>query len=889
MRYAVLVSTFGLIAGLILLLNSGYLLSSNAPTLFYLANVVGHTLGGALLTPLFFYLAWRLRRWCWTQTTHLPTRLIMLFSIGFWQSGLVVGLGLILLGTSRAHHWILVLHITLCTLAMIGILIAVASRYLRPALSPRLHQAWQLGVIGLIVAGLIPLVTSGIQAWQPDPFRITNPPLPPLSQDDEGMGGKTGPFHPSGVVTSTGGTIPSTFFMTSKRCADCHADIYQQWSESAHHFSSFNNQWYRKSIEYMQDVVGTRPSRWCAGCHDVALLFNGMMDTPVAALLDTPEAHVGLACTACHAITQVRDTMGNGDYHITYPALHDLMISDNRLIHWLHDFLVHVDPAPHREVFLKPFHHNSQSPQFCSTCHKAHLDTHVNQYRWVRGFNEYDAWQASGVSGYGARSFYYPDQPKTCNDCHMPLVPSTDRGNRNGYVHSHRFPGANTALPTANHHPEQLAVTKTLLQSGVVTVDIFAISPALPQQAHQAKNSSAPAKETAARISRGSHQPPSAPSVQAPLDLVSPTVRRDSEVRVDVVVRNRGVGHFFPGGTSDAFDVWIEFKAVDEHGQVLFWSGNVANDGKGPVDPLAHRYGSMLADAHGNVINKRNAWASRAVVYARAIPPGAAEVVHYRLPIPAHAGNQIKLTAKLHYRKFSWWNTQWAYAGVRDPQQKTVDVTPDYDDGNWVFSGDTTGVSGAMKSIPTLPIVTMASAITHLTAVDFETPETFQKNKSKQIETDHKQSLPVLRERWNDYGIGLLLQGDLKGATSAFLQVTKLDPNYIDGWVNLGRVYLQDGDLDQAHTSLTRALGAQPDLPRAHFFLAMVFKAEGDYETALHQLQRVATAHPQDRVVRNQIGRLHFLLKQYEAARVELQHVLQIDPEDLQAHYNLML
>jgi len=25
-----------------------------------------------------------------------------------------------------------------------------------------------------------------------------------------------------------------------------------------HHFSSFNNQWYRKSIEYMQEVAGVR-------------------------------------------------------------------------------------------------------------------------------------------------------------------------------------------------------------------------------------------------------------------------------------------------------------------------------------------------------------------------------------------------------------------------------------------------------------------------------------------------------------------------------------------------------------------------------------------------------------------------------------------------------
>jgi len=35
------------------------------------------------------------------------------------------------------------------------------------------------------------------------------------------------------------------------------------------------------------------------------------------------------------------------------------------------------------------------------SCHKVHLDVPVNHYRWVRGFNEYDNWQASGVSGKG--------------------------------------------------------------------------------------------------------------------------------------------------------------------------------------------------------------------------------------------------------------------------------------------------------------------------------------------------------------------------------------------------------------------------------------------------------------------------------------------------------
>ncbi len=727
--------------------------------------------------------------------------------------------------------------------------------------------------------------------WSPEAFRVVNPKVPPLSQDDEGMGGQDGPFHPAGVHTNTGGRIPSDFFMTSKRCGDCHQDIYRQWAESAHHFSSFNNQWYRKSIEYMQDVLGTRSSRWCAGCHDVALLLNGMMDTPVRELLDTPEAHVGLACTACHAITQVRDTMGNGNYEITYPALHDWMNSEQPWLHALHDFLVHVDPGPHRQVFLKPFHYNEQSPAFCSTCHKVHLDTHVNNYRWFRGFNEYDAWQASGVSGYGARSFYYPDRPQTCNYCHMPLVPSDDPGHRQGMVHSHRFPGANTALPTANHHDEQLDVTMALLRSGVVSLDIFAISPALPAASVAlGAESSGPAalattfpvgEEQALRIGQRYQRPTR--QITAPLDAAEVSVQRGSEVIVDVVVRNRGVGHFFPGGTLDAFDVWVEFQAVDDRGQIVFWSGAVADNGRGPVEPYAHRYGALLVDAHGNAINKRNAWAARAVVYAHAIPPGSADVVHYRLAVPDHVGERLTLTAKLHYRKFRWWHTQWAYAGERDPKQPDPAVSPHYDDGKWVFTGDTSGVSGAVKDIPDVPTATMASDAVTLRVINADVPLSTPPSTDHQSETEH------WPERWNDYGIGLLRQGDLRGAEVAFQHVSKLTPSAADGWVNLGRVYLQDGDLDRAGTVLRQALELRPHLPQALFFLAMVFKAEGDYETALGHLRQVAEAYPQDRVVRNQMGRLLFLLGQYQAARTELETVLRIDPEDLQAHYNLML
>ena len=69
-------------------------------------------------------------------------------------------------------------------------------------------------------------------------------------------------------------------------------------------------------------------------------------------------------------------------------------------------------------------------------------------------------------------------------------------------------------------------------------------------------------------------------------------------------------------------------------GKTIFWSGKVEDDGRGPVEPGAHFYKSYQLDGEGNPINKRNAWQARSVLYVRLIPPGAADVAHYRVRIP---------------------------------------------------------------------------------------------------------------------------------------------------------------------------------------------------------------------------------------------------------------
>jgi tetratricopeptide (TPR) repeat protein len=812
--------------------------------------------------------------------------------------GGILGALLIYTGARRAEWPLLYAHIGAC---VAGCALLVSGWGCRrgilagPFPAGIIRSALCVVVAALITAGAWWLRTV---PWQQS-HRIQNPAIAPGTMDSEGDGPQ-GLFFPSSAQTVDGQHIPSNYFMESDSCKRCHEDIYKQWQGSAHHFSSFNNAWYRKSIEYMQDTIGVQPSKWCAGCHDPALLYSGMFDRPIREVEDTPAGQAGLGCMMCHSISQVKSTMGQADFFLEYPALHKMAASKNPIVVRLHDFLTELNPEPHRRVFLKPFM-RTQTADFCSTCHKVHLDVPVNHYRWVRGFDDYDNWQASGVSFQGARSFYYPAKGQMCADCHMPATKSTDAGNVAGMIHSHQFPAANTALPTANNDASQLAATADFLTKGAISVDVFAISPE--------KNANRAGGEEGGTAGAGTATaPPTMPGLQttfavgeeaessvpvnsspdsatpialltAPLNRTGAAVRRASTYRVDVVVRTRKLGHFFPGGTVDAFDCWVELTATDDKGNTIFQSGGVADGGKGPVDPGAHFYRSLQIDGHGNPINKRNAWATRSVVYVRLIPPGAADTIHYRLQIPPTAGDKIHLHAKVNYRKFSWFNTQFSFAGARDANQKDGAVGPSYDDSHYAFTGDPSKVPGGTHGIPDLPIVVMAENAVDLSVLASGAPQPEPK-----VELN-----PDDWTRWNDYGIGLFLQGDLSGAAGAFEKITQMAPANFDGWTNVGRVRLQEGNLAAAQEVLEKALALKPDLARTNFFYAKVLRQQGRYDDAIAHLRTVLTQYPRDRVVHDDLGRIYFLKRQYDSALKEFNATISIDPEDLEANYNLML
>jgi Flp pilus assembly protein TadD len=625
---------------------------------------------------------------------------------------------------------------------------------------------------------------------------LRNPPAP-LGMADEAMGGEQGPFYPSSVHTATGATVPGRVFLGSETCgqAGCHPDVLQQWKSSAHASSGLTNPWYRKAWEHTRDNAGAVPAKWCAGCHSPASLLSG--GEPAA-------ADAGVTCATCHAVSRVRSTMGQGDYEIAVPAGLDRLASPDPKVRAAAVRSIRKDPAEHRKELANP---QIATAAFCSTCHKSHLDKPINGAGWAREDSDYDSWEVSSVSGRGARSFYQPAAPRDCLDCHMP---------KEGKAISHRFAAANSALPALRGDREQLRAVEEALK-GSMRVDVFAMT--------------GPGTEPGAED-----------VVAAPLDRIPAAVRRGDSRRIDVVVRNHGVGHHFPGGKQDAYDCWLELKAVDDRGRVVFWSGKA--DESSPVDPGAHFYRSFLVDEKGGQIDKRNTWAARAVVYQRRVQPNVAQVVHYRLEVPADAGSTLTLTARLLYRKFAWEYTRWA--GISKP----------------------------------MPILTLAEDSVRLGVLPAGAPLP---------EAAARLEPRADWERFNDYGIALFFKRDLKGAERAFRKVAELVPGAPDGWVNLGLVYLTEGDIAAARPQLEKALALDPGLARTHFFLGQLEQAAGDNDKALVHLRMVAERFPYDRGVLAEIAGIQSLRKDLPGAVETFERILAGDPEDRPAHYGLML
>lgn len=355
----------------------------------------------------------------------------------------------------------------------------------------------------------------------------------------------------------------------------------------------------------------------------------------------------------------------------------------------------------------------------------------------------------------------------------------------------------------------------------------------------------------------------------APIRPTIPSLKPGKKYLLEVVVRTMKVGHLFSQGTADSNEIWIDV-AMENDGKTIGKSGGL---GKGrEVDPWSHFLNVYMLDKDGNRIDRRNASDIFTPLYNNQMPPGTGQVVHYSFQVPEDTEGEIDVSVKLNYRKFDAKYMKYVYP---DKLENDLPITLMSSD-KVTFSVDGNPTIGQVPSKPEW-------------------------------------------QRWNDYGIGLLLKGDkgsekgeLIQAEDAFKRVEEL--GYASGPLNLARVYVKEGRLEEAVEALGRAGAANPPAPpwTVAWFNGIVNKQNGFLDKSIDNFRSILEDRSQEQIDRgfdfsqdyvllNELGQTLFERSKMERvdeakrndflsrALNRFEQTLTFDSENLTAHYNLAL
>ncbi|MGA2728835.1 MAG: tetratricopeptide repeat protein [Terracidiphilus sp.] len=326
----------------------------------------------------------------------------------------------------------------------------------------------------------------------------------------------------------------------------------------------------------------------------------------------------------------------------------------------------------------------------------------------------------------------------------------------------------------------------------------------------------------------------------APLGSMPFTVRANDIVEALVVIQNKNIGHSLVPEVRDLYEAWAQFTVTDASGAEIYNSGFLRPDGT--LDLGAHSFTNRPVDVTGNFVDNHVVSAIHSVAYDNTIQSGRSALVRYRFKLPANAKGPLTMTAKVNYRHL---------------RQTYL---------NNIFG----------ENHPAYPVVEIASRT--------RTLNIGENQPVLALPTDNQDWM-----RWNNLGIGYLDQLQYEDSINAFQQVTKLRPDYKDGYINVGLTYIEWEKYDEAREPLEKALTLAPDDARALYYMALVERRARHSEAEIADLEKVVAQYPDCRDARRELGISYYQQHRSEQAIEQFKALQTIDPDDLAAHYNLAI
>jgi tetratricopeptide (TPR) repeat protein len=388
-----------------------------------------------------------------------------------------------------------------------------------------------------------------------------------------------------------------TRFATTEDCADCHSDVASHWMHSAHAYASFDNPWYRASVDEFREHRGNEESRFCAGCHDPLLLMSGDIDQDVSP--DNALAYAGVTCLVCHSIEATRPD-GNASF----------TLSDAPVL--LPDPASPQEIEAHRaRLAMEPL----RTSALCGSCHRSFSGPMIGNANHLPGIDDLGDWASSAYAG-ATQDQLVSLEEKSCQGCHMRPEVASDAemaGAIDGRVSSHRWSASHTAmtaqLPAARHAEQAVDALE-----GAVLVDIGAVRAGtrrylLPERSH---------------------------------------LRAGERLLFDVLLQNDSTGHRFPGGVRDIHDVWLEVEVRDASGALLGISRRTED---GNDDVFILRATVLDAESSPEILHQVHRFSAPA--FDQTLPAHDARAVRYSITLPMKLNGPIRVGVRLLHRKHS--------------------------------------------------------------------------------------------------------------------------------------------------------------------------------------------------------------------------------------------
>jgi tetratricopeptide (TPR) repeat protein len=125
-----------------------------------------------------------------------------------------------------------------------------------------------------------------------------------------------------------------------------------------------------------------------------------------------------------------------------------------------------------------------------------------------------------------------------------------------------------------------------------------------------------------------------------------------------------------------------------------------------------------------------------------------------------------------------------------------------------------------------------------------------------------------------EYGNTCFRKNDLKEAEQAFLRLTRLKPDRIEGWNNLGIVLVQLSELEKAGEAFAKVLSIEPDNPGALVNMGNHYSNKGEFAKARSYFEHAVQVCPDFTDAWYNLGNVLLALEDYEGARAAYEKAL---------------